>query len=243
MTEPEEPQQPGAALPPLGDDGLRALLASARVQEPMPRDVADRLDRTLAELRGLSSGSPRPGLPARHRVASALVAAAAAVVVVLGGVTVLRSSPGSPDSGAARTGAAAPSRDQSAKQSSGATPGLVPRAPQPPGTSRHGSQSTGGGSALRTAGPPALTTSDLTAQAAALVPQIGADQTQQVVRDGCLGNRMLGLGDRAARVLLDGRPAALLAPGGDAGRAVVLSCPAQPSPADPAGRLLAQVGR
>jgi hypothetical protein len=70
---------------------VRALLAEARHTDPMPADVAARLDRVIA---GLSAESPRAAdvvpLATRRRRASRLLLAAAAVVVVgVGGSQVL----------------------------------------------------------------------------------------------------------------------------------------------------------
>lgn len=82
------------------DDEISALLRSSRVDEPMPADVAARLDDVLA---GLAPAPPAdtepavaPVVPLRRRLAPRLLAAAAAVVLV-GGVgvgldQVLRSS-------------------------------------------------------------------------------------------------------------------------------------------------------
>jgi hypothetical protein len=64
-------------------DELRALLADVRVTEPMPADVAARLDATLASLHA-ERATPAPVVPLRRRLAPIL--AAAAVAVVIGGV-------------------------------------------------------------------------------------------------------------------------------------------------------------
>jgi len=74
-------------------DAVRALLASARVTEPVPDDVAARLDTTLAELTADRRGTEAADAPdeatsvvvplrRRSRLAPRLLAAAAAVVVV-----------------------------------------------------------------------------------------------------------------------------------------------------------------
>ena len=70
------------------EEEVRRLLASARHDEPMPDDVAARLDRVLTDLR--AEGTPRP--PAdlaaararRRRLTTTLVAAAALVVAGVG---------------------------------------------------------------------------------------------------------------------------------------------------------------
>lgn len=103
-------------LTPAQTESVRALLASARHDEPVPDHVAARLDATLAQLRdaGVSSvassvaSSPVVGDPApvidlasrrRRRVAGALVAAAAVVTL---GVALPQALPrGGNDSGTA----------------------------------------------------------------------------------------------------------------------------------------------
>lgn len=86
------PEDPTPADPT--DEAVRRLLADARHTEPMPADVADRLDRVLADL-----GSSRPeertatvvplASRRRRRLATGLVAAAAVVAagVTLSGLT------------------------------------------------------------------------------------------------------------------------------------------------------------
>lgn len=94
------------------EEQVRRLLAEARHDEPMPDDVADRLDRVLADLR--SPGSP-PGAAdlaaaRRRRTRGVLVLAAAAAVVVgvgisrvdLSGSSDDSASGGSADAGASR---------------------------------------------------------------------------------------------------------------------------------------------
>jgi len=85
-------------------DDLRALLADARVTDPIPDDVAARLDSTLQSLqiaRAAERDSRTNVVPLRHRVGRVLVAAAAAVVIGAGGVGVAqlaRNGNGSADS-------------------------------------------------------------------------------------------------------------------------------------------------
>ena len=67
------------------EEQVRRLLADARHDEPMPADVADRLDRVLADLQGESRRTPAPidlAARRRRRVARNVLVAAAAVVVV-----------------------------------------------------------------------------------------------------------------------------------------------------------------
>ncbi|MFC7495546.1 MULTISPECIES: hypothetical protein [unclassified Nocardioides] len=96
------------------EEQVRRLLADARHDEPLPADVADRLDRVLTDLRSSSepetapATDPVPDLAAarRRRMLRNLVLAAAAVVVVgvgisrvdLSGTTDADSSSGSADS-------------------------------------------------------------------------------------------------------------------------------------------------
>lgn len=83
---PSTPDDP--SLTPEQEREVRRLLADARLAEPMPGDVAARLDRVLAEL---AQGGAEPSTPVtvlasrrRKRVVSILVAAAAVVVVGIG---------------------------------------------------------------------------------------------------------------------------------------------------------------
>lgn len=76
-------------------DEVRGLLAEVRVTEPVPDDVAARLDHTLARLqreRAEHEAEVRSveRLPLRHRAGRLLVAAAAIVVVGTGAVGIVR---------------------------------------------------------------------------------------------------------------------------------------------------------
>jgi hypothetical protein len=91
--------QPASGEPTFDDpafDELRALLAETRVTEPVPADVAARLDTTLASLRDQRrAGADRPDasvLVLRRRVGRVLVAAAAVAVVVAGSFGIVQSS-------------------------------------------------------------------------------------------------------------------------------------------------------
>jgi hypothetical protein len=67
------------------EEQVRRLLADARHDEPLPADVADRLDRVLGELREEGRRTPAPvdlAARRRRRLARNLLVAAAAVVVV-----------------------------------------------------------------------------------------------------------------------------------------------------------------
>ena len=100
----EREPEPSRDLSAAEERRVRALLAEARHTDPMPTDVAARLDRVIA---GLSEGAPREAdvvpLATRRRRASRLLLAAAAVVVLgVGGSQVLDGlgMAGSDDSGA-----------------------------------------------------------------------------------------------------------------------------------------------
>ena len=84
------PSTPDPALPPDTERAVRRLLAEARVTDPLPADVAERLDATLAALRSpamttamtTATTAPVVALASRRRrVLPGLLAAAAAVVV------------------------------------------------------------------------------------------------------------------------------------------------------------------
>ncbi len=71
---------------PFGEDEISRLLADAQVREPMPEDVATRLDRVLDELAEERSTAGVIPLSRRRRPARLLLAAAAVAVVATGGV-------------------------------------------------------------------------------------------------------------------------------------------------------------
>jgi hypothetical protein len=117
---------------------VRRLLADARHTEPMPDDVAARMDDVLAGLGATPSAasSSSAGTPARERddrvvslaahrrrrAAGMLVAAAA---IVVGGVAVAQNLPGSTSSSSESTAGSA------AAQDSGQQPSRVRRSPTP----------------------------------------------------------------------------------------------------------------
>ncbi|MCW2842632.1 MAG: hypothetical protein JWN22_548 [Nocardioides sp.] len=106
-------------LTPEQEREVRRLLADARHAEPVPGDVAARLDRVLAELARGDSGPPTPvtvlATRRRQRVVSLLVAAAAVVVIGIGlGQVVGRHGGGVDDAGSAAA--------DSAAEASGASP-------------------------------------------------------------------------------------------------------------------------
>jgi hypothetical protein len=85
MSEHDPEHEPELLESPLGaseDARIRALLADARHTEPMPADVAARLDRVLEELaQDRAPIAPVIDLARRRRTAAKLLVAAAAVVV------------------------------------------------------------------------------------------------------------------------------------------------------------------
>ena len=102
-------------------DDVRELLADARVTDPVPDDVAARLDATLeslhAERAADGRAQSRPVVPLRHRAGRILVAAAAVVVIGAGGVGIAQLDlGGSGDGGTADTAAVA-DEDSSAPES------------------------------------------------------------------------------------------------------------------------------
>jgi hypothetical protein len=80
----DRPPDPSRDAPDRTQDAaVRALLGEARVTEPMPVEVADRLERALAAAPGPAAADPPAGVVRlRRRLVGGLVAAA---VVVLGG--------------------------------------------------------------------------------------------------------------------------------------------------------------
>lgn len=159
-------------------DDLRALLAGSRVQDPIPGDVAARLDATLADLvteRGVMPEAVRPvtadvlPLHRRSRWAPRLLAAAAVVAVLGGGGVAL--------SQVVHHQGTSPAAD-SAKvaTASGAAPEAA--APSAPAPAPHSGLSTldsvsGGTAQLRSL--PEFTTSDFAAQATSYRVVVGTD--------------------------------------------------------------------
>lgn len=88
---PDDPDTPQGELSAEQEESVRRLLAQARVSEPMPEPVRERLDRVLRDLAdGTPTGIPRTSTPAplvdlaerrRRRVRAVLVAAAAVTVI------------------------------------------------------------------------------------------------------------------------------------------------------------------
>ena len=124
----DETEQPSPEI-----DAVRRLLAEARHDEPMPADVAARMDRVLADLAASSpvaesaeepsaeppatDGGTVTRLPVqRRRRAAGLLAAAAAIVV--GGVVLAQNLPG-PGSGSETAGSSASEGDQYAAGGTG----------------------------------------------------------------------------------------------------------------------------
>jgi hypothetical protein len=125
-------------LTPEQEARVARLLADARAEEPMPAEVAARLDKVLAGLEGESVAPERPA-PAvdlaarrRHRVRTLLVAAAAVVVVGVG-IGQLTGTQDGADSGGAGTAAREPEdRDDSALKGEDQAAGAAPESAQAP---------------------------------------------------------------------------------------------------------------
>jgi hypothetical protein len=105
-------------------DEVRGLLADARVTEPVPAEVAARLDATLSALRDQRrTDADRPSVRSlrSRRVGRILAAAAAVVLIGAGGVSLVRSAGnGSSSTDTAASGAAA---DQEATSHAGSDSG------------------------------------------------------------------------------------------------------------------------
>lgn len=188
-------------------DDLRALLAEARVVDPVPADVAARLEDTLsslqAERRRPHDDPVAAVVPLRRRLAPVLVAAAAAVVVVVGGVGITQTLRDD-------SGQAASSADKAASADAGAGSSESLAGPVPELTTARFAQEVAGLDVSGLAGPdyptaaagdsigrsPAPT--DSKTPLGALVPQTPT----------CAGPGLAGT--RTTTVLLDGRPAALV---------------------------------
>ena len=134
MNDPGDRRDEGVLDPAFDDpghDAVRRMLADARVDEPVPADVAARLDATLAALQEERS-APAPVVPLRRRFGRVLVAAAAVVVVGAGAAgiaQVARTGPGSGSADRAAGGSVTSSRSDSGT-TSGGTPKSVPHAPR-----------------------------------------------------------------------------------------------------------------
>jgi hypothetical protein len=167
-----------------GFDEVRALLADARVTEPVPDDVAARLDATLASLQAerAAASAPPSGaghpdvVPLRQRLrrgaGRVLVAAAVVAVVGAGGVRIAQlvgdSSGGSADS--------ATSADR-AQESGGS--GSTGTAPEAPGEVKDAPQAASGARPV-----PALTTAAFAADAARVMTGLAGEQTAQLASKG-----------------------------------------------------------
>lgn len=118
-------------LTPEEQERVRRLLVDARHTEPMPQDVAARLDRVLADLARGEEVAPVTSLAARRRrrAATMLVAAAAVVVVGIGLGQVLGTGSGSDSSADRSVPAAQDAPGGSQAESSGAGGGADSLAP------------------------------------------------------------------------------------------------------------------
>lgn len=109
-----EPMNEPPDLTPAQEESVRRLLADARVTEPMPDDVLDRLDglvRGLADERSTEQSELEPdgdvvdlAARRRHRVRNLLVAAAAVVAIGVAVPPLLQGMGGTMDSGSDSAG-------------------------------------------------------------------------------------------------------------------------------------------
>jgi hypothetical protein len=118
-------------------DDVRELLADARVTDPVPDEVAARLDATLVSLQA-ERVAPRTAavVPLRHRVGRIMVAAAAVVVIGAGGVGIAQldlGRDGSDEGATSRPATAADSGGTEADAPESGDGGLAV-SPEAPGT-------------------------------------------------------------------------------------------------------------
>jgi hypothetical protein len=208
-------------------DELRALLADARVTEPVPADVAARLDATLAALQE-ERRAEAVVVPLRRRrtAARVLVAAAAVVVVTAGGVGIAQVAQQRSDGSSDSTAADAVRGDASAESGSDAAsdPEAQPGPASAPATAKSPL------SALKGARLPAFTTARFAAEVAgfdATTRQFSSDNGLDASSPGptptaadaptttegrsttsCVGPTLAGT--TSVPILLDGEPAVLV---------------------------------
>jgi len=109
------------------DEQVRRLLADARHDEPMPDDVADHLDRVLADLQGEPRRTPDPidlAARRRRRIARNVLVAAAAVVVVGVGISRVDLAGDADGGGSSDSAASAPESAARDDESGGDAAGL-----------------------------------------------------------------------------------------------------------------------
>ncbi len=124
-------------LGPEQDERIRRLLAEARVDEPMPGDVALRLDRVIAQLGGGGAGAHDAEVvelaARRRRRVTTLLAAAVAVVAVGVGAQVLGSDDLEPSAGDASSATAPePTADELLESGAAGAAEQSAPAPEPP---------------------------------------------------------------------------------------------------------------
>lgn len=197
------------------DEAVRGLLRAARVEDPVPPEVADRIDRALA--------GARPPAQAAHvvrfrrRLAGGLVAAA--VVVVGGGAVVaqLRDSGGGADtttSSVAGSGPASDAATESGGRGAKATPQDVQPAATPSGQPLSGSVAREALPRLRTAHFAADVRALVGGGGFALEPKTTRSPTDSLpsgaAASDCTPPPGLGTRAHAREVALDGRLATLV---------------------------------
>lgn len=226
----DDPADDLPALTPADSERVRRLLAAARHTEPVPDEVAARLDRTLAELSAQDRElRHRPVVTLesrrrRRRATRLLVAAAAVVAVGIGAGPVLSGL----DVGSGENAGAGGSSESTADRQTGAAGGdsTSEEAPAPaesPGDAAADAdgEHPGGTKALPRVGG-ATFESDAEAVRASGVLGSGAD-VGSLRLDRC--GEGSGPGQRAV-VLYDGRPAVLVyrAPTADGQRVDLVRC-------------------
>ena len=142
---PDDPSGHPPDLTPAETERVRRLLASARHTEPMPADVAARLDRTLAELtaqdrelRTLPAVSTLESRRRRRRATRLLVAAAAVVAVGVGAGPVLSGLGGGSDGDAGSSSESTADRRAGAAGEDGSPEGQPAPAETPGGAAADG---------------------------------------------------------------------------------------------------------
>lgn len=120
--------------PRFDEEEIRRLLADARAREPMPDDVAGRLDDVLVGLAGEQATAEVVPLARRRRPARLLLAAAAAAVVVGGSAVTVQQLSGQGSDSAADTSATSLRADSDAAEDGGGardSGGVAEAAPTP----------------------------------------------------------------------------------------------------------------
>src|SRR3546814_16020213 len=117
------------------DDAVRRLLAAARHDEPIPTEVADRMDTVIGRLAAeRAGGDDREPIPLRRRRLPQLLLAAAAVAAIGFGLGQIATDQDAAESGSGQAGCSVPRQEQHAGDSENrsALPPQHPPDPTPP---------------------------------------------------------------------------------------------------------------